>query len=257
MDTFPVNSAVSVVLEAKLQPPSDARYRVVNDDRIEVVAWTSIEAVSGEFTIVVPALCNQIPENRQRGVFLVDLVEVGPGGERVGTQYRYVVVGDLAFEIPAQSFQTYERALATGMGMANLSGWDKASDDKRINAMVEAALRINRISFSLTDMTEFPDFPGLDEDVFEGQVSALSRAEFNALPAPFINALRLAQLAEANAILGGEPIEDRRQAGMISQTVGETSSFFRQGAPARTPVCRRAMEYLARFIDSSPKIARA
>ncbi len=65
-----------------------------------------------------------------------------------------------------------------------------------------------------------------------------------------------AQLIEANLVLGGDPIADRRRVGMISDSNGESAQFFRTAIPLRLPVYRDTAEALTGLISYTARVGR-
>jgi hypothetical protein len=82
-------------------------------------------------------------------------------------------------------------------------------------------------------------------------------AELKALPEQFLNAIRLAQVIEADSILGGNETEDLRESGLLSKTVGESSQMFRSGVAMKLPLSKRAYQVLKRYTMRNNKIGRA
>ncbi|MDL2285092.1 hypothetical protein LJC19_08160, partial [Oxalobacter sp. OttesenSCG-928-P03] len=78
------------------------------------------------------------------------------------------------------------------------------------------------------------------------------------LPKLFINALRRAQIMQANYLLLDEnsDIEHLRQRGLLSNTVSESKQFFRTQKPIAKTLCERAMKELARWLVFNRRTAR-
>jgi hypothetical protein len=87
-------------------------------------------------------------------------------------------------------------------------------------------------------------------------IGLLTAAEIEALPALFLQALRMAQIAESDSILGGDPVGELRREGLMSKTVGESSQMYRPGKPLVMPVSDRAMRYLAGYVRRSLVVGR-
>ena len=84
----------------------------------------------------------------------------------------------------------------------------------------------------------------------------LKEADFKKWPKDFQNALRRAQLYEADQILKGDPVGDKRRAGVVSETIGEAKMFFNARPPLRLALCVQAMETLSPYLHSSRRIGR-
>jgi hypothetical protein len=80
--------------------------------------------------------------------------------------------------------------------------------------------------------------------------------EIKALPADLLKAVRLAQIVEADDIMGGDATEKLREQGLLSKTVGESSQMFRSGKADRGVLCKRASKILAKYIVKQNTIGR-
>lgn len=67
----------------------------------------------------------------------------------------------------------------------------------------------------------------------------------------------MAQIIQADDLLGGNPIEDQRQSGVLSKTIGESSHFFRTAKPVDYPICQRAMKLIKGYVTFRVRIGRA
>lgn len=65
-----------------------------------------------------------------------------------------------------------------------------------------------------------------------------------------------AQLIEADFLLGGNPIEQRRRMGLMSDSSGESAHFFRPTKPVVLAVCRDAALALAPYVRFSAELGR-
>jgi hypothetical protein len=158
----------------------------------------------------------------------------------------------------ANSFLTYPEALRYRSEFASLNGWDRAPRDRQSAALAEAYRRLCRMSFKVpganldgTNVDRANYGTGTDEGWFWGsrvRVSTLSQAQFDALPDTFRTAIKRAQMAEANVLLGGDPVGDKRQAGIVSETTGESSMFFQSRPYLNLPISRQAYEEVKRYV---------
>jgi hypothetical protein len=82
-------------------------------------------------------------------------------------------------------------------------------------------------------------------------------SDWNTYPPRFQNALKRAQMLEANSILGGNQIADKRRDGIISETIGESKIFLNNRPPLRTPVTREALEALYGYLYYQSRVGRA
>lgn len=80
------------------------------------------------------------------------------------------------------------------------------------------------------------------------RIRNLNETQFNALPSKFTRAIKRAQLIEANIILGGDVVGKKRQDGIISETIGESSAFFNSKPYLNLPISRQSYEELRTYI---------
>lgn len=151
------------------------------------------------------------------------------------------------------SFQSYSEAVLVAFSIPNLPGWDAADEQQRQAALVEARHRITRLHFR--DASRGQSY--LNVEVLVGDISRLAPREFKNLSVRLRAALCKAQVAEADALLGGDPESQRRTSGLIHETVGESSQTWRPSKPLDLPVGRKALGYLSGFISLSKQIGRA
>lgn len=76
------------------------------------------------------------------------------------------------------------------------------------------------------------------------------------LPERFVSAFRLAQVLEADTLLGGEEESIKRQRGVLSETIGESSMMFRTGKAIDAGVSARTLRALRGYVDYSVRVGR-
>lgn len=178
----------------------------------------------------------------------------------------FIVVSRNPLAIAQNSFVTYPEALRFRAEFGSLNGWDANARDRHMSALAEAYRRLCRMSFKVpganmdgTNVNKANYGTGTDSGWAWGsrvRVSTLDQAGFEALPPKFQHAIKRAQLAEADVILGGDPIGDRRKAGMISETIGESSGFFQSRPYLNLPISRQAYEEVKRYVYLSIGVLR-
>ncbi|MEO9387051.1 hypothetical protein [Chromobacterium phragmitis] len=135
-----------------------------------------------------------------------------------------------------------------------LDGWSAADDARKTPALLEAWRRMRQLTF---DLSGYQDDRGEVDQSGPFTLNDATRP-LHTLPSRFIDALSVAQLLEADTILGGEPLQDKRLGGLMSETTGESSMMFRPGKPLEMPVSRRTLGALRSFIVvSTLRIGRA
>jgi len=268
---------------------ASASYRVVDMNGLELIAKTTLAAfVPGDATaeVFVPAVSNtiaEVPEDalitaRQiesyntREVRTVELMCVLASGNTVVLNSSYGLAHADPLRIGVNSFQLLPQAELTAMDVPGLSGWDGASDAEKIAALIAARAHICQLNFWLMnsnvnwgqDSLNFvpegsytsPFAGGKSMFIFNGNISLLTPVMYSRLPDRFKSALRLAQVAEADSILGGDQADAKRLSGLILDEIGETKQMFRTSKPIELPVCKKALRYLSAFVTFSKRLGR-
>lgn len=262
-------------------------YRVVDQSGAEVVARTPLASfVAGDSTATVDILAsqnavaaipstitfNQIDTFSVREVRTIELFVV-VGGNTVLLLKSYAIEPSDPLVVGINSFQTFSQAELTALEVPNTPGWDSASDHDKIAALIEARQHLCQLNFWMLnsnvnwgqDSLNFVPEGSFDTPyagsnhnpfVFNGNLSLLTPTNFARLPARFRAALNRAQLAEADTIIGGDPIDERRKHGVVVETIGEVKQMYRQSKPVDLPCSRRALKYISYYVSFGKKIGR-
>jgi hypothetical protein len=136
----------------------------------------------------------------------------------------------------------------------------------RSSALADAFERLLRMSFKvpfLDAMTHASNYAAYGDGTDTpfglcGRVKlrGMSVESFDLLPAGFLRAIKRAQLIEANVILGGDVVGRKRQDGILSETIGESSASFSDKPFLNLPISRQAYEELRRYIVIRIGVAR-
>lgn len=251
-------------------------YRVINQDGTELVATTPVSgfvADSAQATIVIPGNLNAVTAGNTREIRSVELYCVTDSGT-VAFSRNYAVEVTDPLQIAVNTFQSFAQAQLTALDIPNITAWDAASDQQKIQALMDAREHVVQLNFNLLnsnvnfgqDQLAFVPEGQYQSSyvarnslfIFNGNLAILNATQYNTLPEKFKRQLRLAQIVEANAILGGEADESKRMGGVVEETIGESSQKFRTtGVPLRLPVCRRALGYLSYYVTFAKRIGRA
>ena len=180
------------------------------------------------------------------GARIVELSLTLDDGNTIAETASYILYPRDRLVIGLNSFQTSAQAILTASFIPDCDEFLNSSANKRIEALCEAQERISRLSFSDEAVTSLTL-----------NLNTMTPLEFNKLSERFKAALRKAQVAEANIVLGGgSVVEQLRQEGLSSETIGETHETYRGTAPANTLISQTAIKYLGEFIVNSKKIVR-
>jgi hypothetical protein len=220
-----------------------------------VVAFTPGDT---DVEITVPADKNQITGPAgARTVFL----EVTTADGVFELFETYLLRGAVRLTVPTNSFQTYEQALVEASLMPPLTGWNAASAIDRKNALEEAYRRLSRIGYRVwrPEDVDAQNYYVPDElDRIEPRLwPIMSLDRFLKAPAHFRKALCRAQLQEANEILSGDVVSQKRRQGLLSESIGESSMMFRSGRPIDLGITTETRAHLTGFIDLRYTVTRS
>ena len=262
MDTFLDATDVTITIpfedsEGNVHSATYAEYRVVDESGTEIVANTFIPGFvsdSKEAVIGIAAADNTLGASAVEGVRSVDVFATVNGENTMIFNKTYMLQKEDLLQIGVNSYQTYPQAELFAKSIFNSDGWDAATKNQRVRALINAWENLGKLYYwVLTDPYERPTISNSD---WAGGLNELTEAEFLTLDAEFIKAVRRAQVIEADDILGGNPVEDIRSEGLMSKTVGESSQMYRPGKPLLLPVSRKALEALSGWISFSKRIGR-
>lgn len=293
MDVFlagtPVSLSIPLVDRSGNQIVADSvEYRVVSQTGAALVERATLSSFSsGDATAIVdvPASLNAltpIPSNitfsqldsfSVREIRTIELF-LNVAGNTVPFSKSYAIEPAEPLVVGINSFQTFSQAELTSLDISNVPGWNSASDSEKIAALITARQHICQLNFWMLNsnvnwgqdnLNYVPE--GAYESpvasanrtpfVFNGNLSLLTPKQFEALPVRFKAALYRAQLVEADSIIGGDPVDERRKHGIVVETIGETKQMYRQSKPLDLPCCRRALQYIGYYITFGRKVGRA
>lgn len=295
MDIFLAGTPVSLAVplqdrSGNVLDAASIEYRVTKQDGTEVVARTALADFTpsdSQAVVLLDATVNaiaavpssitasQIDQFTAREVRTVELfVTLNESGNTVMLAKSYALEPADALIVGINSFQTFPQAELVALDIPNLTGWGNASEHEKIAALVEARLRICNLNFWLLNSNvnwgqdslnyvpegayQTPYATGSKSQMFmfNGNLSLLTPSQFAGLPVRFKAALYKAQVAEADSILGGDTVEQNRQAGVTLETIGEVKQMFRSSKPLDLGVNRRTMRYLSLFVTMGKRIGR-
>lgn len=237
---------------------ASVEYRIVNQAGDEVLPRAALTSFGGgsEALIEVPAGLNAVAtidpatvtaamidsffvrESRTVELFVTDDI-----GNTVLLTKTYTLEPAETLIAGLNSFQSFSQAELVAMDIPQLAGWNTSNEKDKIAALIEARLQICQLRFSLLNS-------GQDN------LALVTPSDFAKLPACFKLALCRAQVTQADAILGGDPVDVRRKEGLILESIGEVKQMFRGGKPLELPVSKRALKYLSPFASFSQRIGR-
>jgi hypothetical protein len=199
----------------------------------------------------------------RRGMELAVTFVTGSGP--VTTSDYFFILSESLLTVAENSFQTYLEALSLRSSFGqNFSGWDNADEETRVSALEQSYARLAPLTYQVRERaagasSSYAGF-GLgfssDDQIYSVALQGISLVDFDALPAKFINALRRAQLVEADSILDGESIFSKISSGIKSERIGESDISFAQSAPLQLGMSKAAYAEISRYLVFRVRIAR-
>jgi hypothetical protein len=275
MQAFPAGKQVSVTVQftdlaGNPLTPTSVNARVVNESGTEVVPQFSVTPSGSSATIIVEGPNNALQAGQTAGIRTVKVtVTTADGGYDFDESYLLKVAPTDALVVLVNSFQTFNQATLTAAEIPGLKGWDGelTTDDLRIAALTEAYRRIIQIGFKIRWPRDVDAQIYLSTTDWIGDQTRLISPEywqfisletFNTFyPEHFRQSLRRAQVAEADELLSGDPIEERRRMGLLSETIKDSSMMFRSGKPLELGISKRAFTYLQGYVQFRKTLGRS
>lgn len=273
MDIFFAGSPVSLVVPLQdrnggLIEASAVEYRITKQGGEEVLPRTALIGFAGdaEVTIDIPGALNELAPIEAETLALREVrnvelyLTIAGGTAQISKSYILERIDALVSGL--NSFQTLPEAEMNALDVPGLNGWAAASERDKLAALVDARLRIVQLRFVSFDWSQdslqyaFDGRTTAGPFAFEGDLGDLRPADYARLPERFRLALCKAQVVEADALLGGDPVDVRRQEGLMLESIGEVKQMFRPGKPLDLPVSKRALRYLSPYISFAKRIGR-
>lgn len=268
MKLYPENYVVSVIvnftdLNGQAIVPTAVRAKLYDGDDMEVVDFGSLPLVDGATskTIAIPAEFNVLGEGQLSAARILRVeLETASGVVRRSTSY--IIEGEFRLALMNNSFQSIEAAELLARDMPNLTGWNAASDERRFAALIESFNRLTRIPMKFTTQEPGVDlYTPLEREanrtiIGRDDWAGISETEFLTWPAHFRKTLRRAQLYEANELLEGDTMGKKARAGILSETIGE-SSVRLSGSKLDIGIGSQTLTALSGHIHFEFRIARA
>lgn len=259
MNTFLPAQPVTVAIAV---PPGATEYywRLIDQSETILIPNADPVAIDGQekLAITVPADKNVLPmiagpweQNSLaapslRGIRVVEAYFTTPSG-LVKSVDEYMIEAEQTLVINVNSFQTYSESVMSSYDVLTIPGWDAASKADRIRALIAARRNIAQLRFRYV-FDAYQD--RVEATIGVSDLTMVNLQNWLALPVDFKNALKRAQVLEADFLLqgGDNPVDVKRRMGIISETIGESSMFMRSTKPIEQALCKRAMKELAKYI---------
>lgn len=231
--------------------PSTASYTLYDELDAEIVSETGlvISSTDTQVTIITTAIDNTLTD-QVRGFRRLVLDFQDTDGIDYQYEQQYVLESPGVVEIGGNSFASYGSLILMAQNVADTEALDEASIQDQRSALINAWYNIGDVPLINLGLT---DDAGNSVD-YQGR--ELNATRLAALSSSVYERLKRAQIIEANFILGGNPVEDRRRTGMISDSSGESAQFFRTSRPVELPICKAAANALRGLVSWNLKISR-
>jgi hypothetical protein len=251
--TFPLRDEA----ENSIQPTA-VRWRLVDENQVDVIAWSNLALPTpgqDEFSISIPGASNELAPDTVRGLRIVE-VEVTDARGTIPLSQTYLLAPSTALVVGKTSWITKGQAVLISQMLPRLDGWLSASEEAREVALVEAFRRLQR-------MPVYADRRAAQNTLYATAGHFETGLLLDMIPESFVNtdprfqdAVRRAQVLEADHILTVDPIAQMRESGVISMTVGESSNFFRAQRAMDRGLCKRAYQEVAPWLRDRVTIGR-
>jgi len=207
--------------------------------------------------VVIPGSAVEISSRRAFVMIAIDFVD--DQDNLISAVLEELIVESENLLNPGEnSFAGYQELILDSFDMTDLTAFRDAGKDEQIAALITAYYNIGSMRVSLFQHRHLVDQTLFDHDVLIAISStrALSAEVLQALKPSVMLQLKRSQLAEANSILGGNPIERARGLGLLSHSAGESTHFYRTTKPLELPISKRAAVELRGILNYALRISR-
>jgi hypothetical protein len=262
MQSFLTAQAVSFTIELRDESglaidAASIQYRLIDDAEADVIPKTAIASFTpGDpaVTIETTAEHNTLAPGSPRGIRVIELYVTRVDGVSIKLSREYLIEAEEILTEGLNSFQNYPTALLGSVDIPNLDAWVAATKADRIVAMTTAWRAVGQLRFRYV----FDGYQNIiDNTMAVSDITLASLAEYRAFPVQFKQALRRAQIIEANYLLGGDELDAIRESGVTSMVVGESTNFYRATKPLTRPICKAAMKELSKWVVNRQRVTRA
>ena len=199
------------------------------------------DLASGNYTFFIDEDVNDIG-SLSKDFRTVTFTETDSDGIETETEQLYYLFPKAILVVSENSFGTLNEVLLLTPLVSNLRGWDSVDQKMKVAAMSEAYDQVSSFPLKSYFKNKYPsDYTGDNWS----ELSSKIRLDF-----------LKAQLIQADFLLGGSPEEKFRNQGMISRSVGESTSFFRTSFKLNLGICDRSYQYINKYIEKNISIAR-
>lgn len=243
-------NSVSVTVEFlnsqdELITPKSATYSVLDESGQEIISSEALTLSGTDHTIVVSSEKNTLAENERSGYRLVRVNYKDQNDADFSVESHYVINQSTQIGPGQNAFASFGEIMMTAARMPDVDDLLSAEPQVATGVLAGAFVNISRLNINLEVGSK--NFSTV-RDMTKDDVLAMKPGDRER----FIEG----QIIEANYLLGGNPVEQRRRMGLMSESIGEVSQFFRPSAPVVMPVCNECARVLSRYTRRSISLAR-
>lgn len=198
------------------------------------------------FSYTIDSSFNTLPDGSGREARQVEYVIVDTDGNEHSSEMFYLVERKSYVKAGENSLMTFAESLALVPDIPSLKVWHSRPMADKKAALLESFRNLSR--FYIKDSYQVDGI---------NRITNYTVDQYSELDASMIRDFRIAQILEAEAILGGDMATEMRDKGVISRSVGESTTFFRTSKPLQNGIDARAYKYISRYVTRDVKLGRA
>lgn len=233
------------------------QWSLFNELEQEIAGDTVSDLVGESYAIKVDKQFNEITSNSVRETRMLVVRLMREDGHIETQKTYYLIEKEATLVIGENSFITYLQCLKLVPSIPNLAAFGAATEEQQKAALSYAYTNIGRLT--LVDSAVGLEVQRRHIAFYKKQVETtrdLDPEDFPYLPENFKADIALAQIVEADHLLGGDGIEALREKGIMSYTVGEVKQFYRTSKPLEIGVSKKSLAHIGRYINYTRKIGR-
>lgn len=225
--------------------------KVYDETETELVSYTldGGDIANSEFEYVVGAQYNNTGSNT-KGLRLVRLTLIDDTGAEHFQEELYYLLPTTRLVKCQNSLATYMEALLMVPDMIGAEAWSGSTKVDKMASLIQAYSQLSefRLSRGLFLSNQSFDRAAYANRTFS--IVDLDAAEFAKLPERVQKDFMRAQMLQAIYLLGGNPAEKLRNTGVMSHSVGESTTFFLTAQKLNRGIADQAYRCISRYLDN-------
>lgn len=277
MTSYPESTKIDLllpILGADGQPFTEvctAKYVLSDVDGKELLK-SEIKSAQNEVTISIGEEFNVVPVGQIKDArsLVVTFIKSDDSVISESKQF-YLIESKTPLVVGVNSFVSLEKFRLIASTTPKMTYFAKATDDEIVVALAESCSKLKRYRYNLGRSTAMNNVSYVSEVAHkpmsimdychlhsQGDILKDLTPEFyKLLPEDFRTALEKAQVIEANHILSPtDDIAERRQKGVILETINEVKMMFSNVAPIKSNTSTEALAVLSPWLIRNVRLAR-